>query len=81
MGVQYPWRFSPYALVRGGVGVHSSERFGGDIAHLMTGIGVEAGVDSWINEWVSVGLGLGYLRTVIGDAYWNSFTAKLSVGF
>lgn len=81
VGFQWPARFSPFALVRGGVGILASERFGADLMYLMTSFGVEAGIDSWITPWIAVTPSMGYERIMVESAYWNSFTFKISLGF
>lgn len=81
IGFQWPWRFSPFVIARGGVGALASERFGEDLVYLVTSVGVEAGIDSWVNPWMAIAPSLGYTRCMIDNAYWDSFTFKISVGF
>lgn len=81
VGFQWPWRFSPFLLARGGIGVLVSERFGHDIVDLVTSLGAEVGIDCWATPWFAITPSVGYARVTASDAYWNTFTAKLSVGF
>ncbi len=80
-GFQWPWRFSPYVVIRGGVGIMASERFGEQLVYLLTSLGAEVGVDSWITPWMAVTPSFGYVRCMLDNAYWDSFTFKISVGF
>ncbi len=81
IGFQWPKRFSPYFVLRGGVGVLVSERFGVDLIYLVTSVGAEVGIDSWVTPWIAVTPSIGYERYMLNDAYWNSATVKISVGF
>jgi hypothetical protein len=81
VGFQWPWRFSPYIAARAGVGALVSERLGEDLVYLLTSVGAEAGIDSWVTPWIAVTPSFGYFRCMINNAYWNSFTFKVSVGF
>jgi RNA polymerase subunit RPABC4/transcription elongation factor Spt4 len=80
-GFQLPRRFSPYVVARGGIGVLTTERFGVDDFFLLTAVGAEVGVDSWITPWIAITPSVGYVRYMIDDLYWDSFTAKVAIGF
>ncbi|MDJ0764678.1 MAG: hypothetical protein QNJ97_16990 [Myxococcota bacterium] len=80
-GFQWPRRYSPFALIKGGIGVLASDRFGSTLVYFITSFGVEIGIDAWISPWISVTPVVGYERCMLDDAYWNSFTYKVSVGF
>jgi hypothetical protein len=80
-GAQLPWRFSPYVLARAGIGALATNRFGEDLAYLVRSLGAEAGLDCRVTRWFVVTPALGYALFAIDDAYWHSFTARLSVGF
>jgi hypothetical protein len=81
LGFQWPSRFSPYIVARGGVGMLVTERFGADLVYLMSSAGVEMGIDCWLSPWIAVTPSLGYARYIVSGAYWDSFTFKISVGF
>lgn len=81
LGFQWPWRYSPFIVVRGGVGVSANERFGVSFVNLLTSVGVDIGVDSWITPWIAITPTVGYTRTMLDNAYWNSFTFKIAMGF
>ncbi|MCP4601897.1 MAG: hypothetical protein GY847_15520 [Proteobacteria bacterium] len=81
IGVQWPWRFSPYIAARGGVGMLVSERFDDKLIYMLTSIGADVGIDSWITPWIAITPSFGYERCMLHNAYWNSFTFKVSVGF
>lgn len=80
-GVQLPWRFSPYAVARGGIGVLATNRFGEDLDYLVRSVGADVGIDCRLTRWFVVTPALGYAALAIDDAYWHTFTARLSVGF
>ncbi len=80
-GIQFPKRFSPHILVKGGLGWSKTERFSTDQLYLVTSLGAEVGVDAWVTRWIAVSPSMGYMRCTMGDAYWHSFTGKLSIGF
>lgn len=81
LGFQYPWRYSPYIIARGGVGVLANERFGVSFVNLITSLGAEIGIDSWVTPWIAITTSVGYVRTMMNNAYWNSFTFKVALGF
>lgn len=81
IGVQIPSRFSPFIIAKGGLGMIATERFETDRAYLLTGFGAEVGIDSWIHPWLSITPSLGFMRSTVNNAYWNSFTFKLAIGF
>ncbi len=81
VGAQLPARYSPFAVVRGGVGMVASERFYVNQYYLMTAVGAEIGIDAWVHPWLSISPSVGYLRCTVDNAYWHTFTAKLAVGF
>ena len=80
-GFQMPYRFSPFLLGRLGVGVLTTERFGADLSYLLTSVGFDAGLDSWITPWLAISVSTGYERCMMENAHWNSFTYKISIGF
>jgi hypothetical protein len=80
-GIQLPWRFSPYLIVKAGLGPLASNRFGNDLTYLVRSFGAESGLDCRVNRVLVITPSVGYVRYVVDDAYWNSFTAKISVGF
>jgi len=81
LGAQLPWRFSPYLIARAGVGALVTNRFGEDLAYVVRALGVEAGLDCHLTRWLVVTPSFGYAMYAIDAAHWNSFTARLSVGF
>jgi hypothetical protein len=81
LGVQLPWRFSPYVLARAGVGALATNRFGEDITYVVRSLGAEVGLDCRVARWLVVTPSLGYVSYGIDNARWDGFTAKLSVGF
>lgn len=81
VGLQLPWRFSPFILGRAGVGIMVSNRFGTDITYLLRSIGVETGVDCRIAPSFVVTPSVGYIGYAINDVHWGSVTMKLSIGF
>ena len=81
VGFQWPWRYSPYVVLRGGVGVLANERFGVSFVNLLTSVGAEIGIDSWVTPWIAITPSVGYARTMVDNAYWNSFTFKIALGF
>ncbi|HUT78327.1 MAG TPA: hypothetical protein VM285_11600, partial [Polyangia bacterium] len=80
-GLQIPWRYSPYLLARGGIGVLAGERFFEPVNHLLRTVGVDIGIDCHITDAIVVTPVIGYARYVINDAYWDSATLRLGVGF
>ena len=81
VGAQIPSRFSPFIIAKGGIGLAAVERFETDRAYLLTSIGTEAGVDAWVNPWLSIAPSIGFVRTTMDNVYWYSVTFKLAVGF
>ncbi len=81
VGVQLPWRFSPYLIVKMGLGPLASNRFGNDLTYLVRALGAESGLDCRVARSLVITPSVGYVRYVVDDAYWNSFTAKIAVGF
>ena len=80
-GIQLPWRFSPYLIAKAGLGPLVSNRFGNDLTYLVRSLGAESGLDCRVNRALVITPSVGYVRYVVDDAYWNSFTAKIAVGF
>jgi hypothetical protein len=81
LGAQLPWRFSPYVLARAGVGALAANRFGEDLIYVVRSLGAEVGLDCRLTRWLVVTPSFGYTSYAIDAAHWNSFTAKLSIGF
>jgi len=81
VGLQRPWRYSPYLIARGGIGALMSNRSGEDLTYLAASVGVEGGIDSRVTRSLVITPSLGYVRHYVRDAHWDSFTVKLSVGF
>jgi len=81
LGAQLPWRFSPYIVARAGVGALVTNRFGEDLTYVVRTLGAEAGLDCRLTRWLVVSPSFGYAMYAIDAAHWNSFTARLSVGF
>lgn len=81
IGAQIPSRFSPFFIAKGGLGMIATERFETDQAYLLTAFGAEAGLDAWVHPWLSITPSFGFMRCTVNNAYWNSFTFKLAVGF
>jgi hypothetical protein len=81
VGAQLPWRFSPYVVGRAGIGALATNRFGQDMTYVVRSLGAEVGLDCRIARWLVVTPSLGYAVLAVDSAYWNSFTARLSVGF
>jgi hypothetical protein len=81
VGVQIPWRWSPYLLARVGLGVLAGERFGEDLNHLVLSAGLETGIDCHVTDAIVVTPVAGWARYVIDDAYWDTVTLRLGVGF
>jgi hypothetical protein len=81
IGFQWPRRYSPFIIARGGIGLTAGERFKESQIYMMTALGAEVGMDTWLNPWIAISPSLGYMRCIVNNAYWHSFTAKLSVGF
>ena len=81
IGIQKPWRYSPYVLARAGVGALLSNRFGADITYLMRTLGVETGADCRISKSFVITPSVGYIRFAVNDVHWNSVTIKLTTGF
>ncbi len=81
LGAQLPWRFSPYVIARFGIGALAAERLGERVTALARLAGAEAGVDCRVTESLIVTPSLGYARIVVEDAFWDSATLKLSIGF
>jgi hypothetical protein len=80
-GFQWPHRFSPFLILRGGIGALTSERFGTNLSYLLTSVGFDAGLDSWITPWIVVSVTTGYEICMMENAHWDSFTYKISIGF
>ncbi|MCP4199655.1 MAG: hypothetical protein GY762_21125 [Proteobacteria bacterium] len=80
-GFQWPHRFSPFLVVRAGLGALTSERFGTHLSYLLTSVGFDAGLDSWITPWIAISVTAGYERCMMENAHWDSFTYKISIGF
>jgi hypothetical protein len=81
LGLQRPWRWSPYIVARAGIGALITERFGANLIYFLSAVGAEAGVDCRLRPAFVLTPSVGYVRYVANEAYWDSFTAKLSVGF
>ena len=81
IGVQRPWRFSPYLIGRFGIGTIVGQRFGADITNLMRGLGFDAGVDCHVSEAFTVTPAVGYVRYGVRDATWDSVVIKIALGF
>jgi hypothetical protein len=81
IGVQSLQRFSPFIVARGGLGMMKTERFQIDQVYLITSLGVDVGLDSWVTPWLAITPSVGYMRCAIDGAYWHSVTGKLSIGF
>lgn len=81
IGVQKPWRFSPYFAGRIGIGTIVSQRFGADITNLVRAVGVDAGIDCRLNNAFVVTPSVGYVRYGVDAASWDSVTLKISLGF
>ena len=81
IGIQSPKRFSPYIVAKGGIGMSKTERFYTDQLYLLSSLGAEVGVDAWVTRWIAVTPGMGYMRCTADNAYWHSFTGKISIGF
>jgi hypothetical protein len=77
-GFQWPQRFSPFLVARGGIGLLSSQT---DSVFLLGSVGFDAGIDFWITPWIAVSASAGYERSMLENAHWDSFTYKISVGF
>jgi hypothetical protein len=80
-GLQFPWRWSPYLVIRGGIGALATERFGESLHHLLWSVGVEAGLDCHLSGSMVLTPVVGYSRYVMNDAYWDTLTLRLGVGF
>lgn len=81
VGYQYLGRFSPYIVAQAGLGAMATERFGVERVLLARSLGFELGLDAWVAGRLGVSPSLGFTRFVVEDAYWHSFTMKVSVGF
>lgn len=81
VGIQRPWRFSPFLLARGSIGALVTDRFAENLTYLVRSVGIEAGLDSRVTESVVISVSAGYVRYMIDDAYWNSGALKISLGF
>ena len=81
IGMQWPGRFSPYVIAKGGVGVLATSRSGVDDAYLLSAFGTETGIDVWLHPWLAITPSVGYMISFTNDKYWNSFTCKVAVGF
>ncbi|MBN2344199.1 MAG: hypothetical protein JXX29_18245 [Deltaproteobacteria bacterium] len=81
IGVQKPWRFSPYLSGHIGIGTIISQRFGEDITNLVRAVGIDAGIDCRLNNAFVVTPSVGYVRYAIRDVAWDSLTLKISLGF
>jgi len=81
IGIQRPWRFSPFLLLRGGIGAMVSNRFGENLTYLVRSLGAEGGLDNRVTESVVISSSFGYARYMVDEAYWDTFTFKISVGF
>jgi hypothetical protein len=81
IGAQKPWRYSPFLLARGGIGALVSNRFDENLTYLVRSIGLEGGLDNRVTNSVVISASFGYARYMVDEAYWDSFTFKVSVGF
>lgn len=81
IGIQRPWRFSPFIVGRIGIGAIVSQRFGADITNLVRAIGADVGVDCRLNNAFVVTPSIGFIHYGILDAGWNSVSLKVSLGF
>ena len=81
VGAQWPSQFSPYVLLRGGVGIFLSNDGESTDSILIGSVGADVGLDIWINPWLVVTPSVGYMGTVLSGAYRNTFTAKIAIGF
>lgn len=81
VGLQWPNRFSPYVILKGGLGTLLSNDGKSTNATLLGSIGVDVGLDVWVNPWLAVTPSIGYMGTIQSGKYKNTFTAKIAIGF
>ena len=80
-GYQWPWRYSPYIAVRGGVGAMVGEALRGSEIAFAAVVGGEAGLDCYVSAAWAVSPSLGVLTYFADGSNWTSFTARISLGF
>ncbi|MBN2715812.1 MAG: hypothetical protein JXX14_08150 [Deltaproteobacteria bacterium] len=81
IGVQRPWRYSPYISGRFGIGGIVSYRFGENVLNRVRGLGVDAGVDCHVSHAVTITPAVGYVRYAIERVTWDSVAIKIALGF
>jgi hypothetical protein len=81
LGMQWPSRFSPFLLIKGGLGFSVSETATTTVSRLLSTVGAEAGLDAWLHPWLAITPSLGYMRCMEKDSYSHTLTAKLAIGF
>ena len=77
-GFQWPNRFSPFLVARGGLGLLS---ISSNQNHLLGSVGFDGGVDSWITPKIAISVSVGYKRLITEEAHWDSVSYRISVGF
>ncbi len=81
VGAQWPSRFSPFVLLKGGLGMLLLDDGKSTEAILLGSVGAEIGLNAWVNPWLSVTPSFGYMGNIRNHSYGNSFTSKVAIGF
>lgn len=81
LGIQYPWRVTPYGSVNVGGGVVYRKRFAQNITDGMWAFGADVGATFRISTTFVADLCLGYLYMSFDDLGFHSFTLRVSIGW
>ena len=81
VGIQWPSRFSPYGIIRGGIGALLSNDGKSTNAVLVGTVGFDVGIDVWTSPWLVLTPSVGYMGNIRDKKYRNTFTAKIAIGF
>lgn len=91
LGAQYPARITPFADLTTTIGVLRRDVLDQDLVNLAYSFGIEGGAEVFVAGGVLVSVALGWRRQVFRhggddqvetvDVYFDSFTAKVGLGF
>jgi len=81
VGVQYPWRVTPYGSVNIGGGVAYRRRFGQSLVDGLFAVGADVGITWPATRTFAMDLGLGYLYSSFSDLSYHSFTIRVALGW
>lgn len=81
LGVQYPWRVTPYGSLSVGGGMAYRKRFGQGMTDGLFGLGLDVGATFNITRTFVADIGLGYMYTSFDDLDYHGFTVRVALGW